>query len=97
MFRVEFAPDAVCQLEHLMLLCLESGGRTEAYDFLNKLELSIAALKAKPLSEGIHMNGIPKRYRVKNVVSGIFLIYQIDEESSCVRVDGMLEDHTEIP
>lgn len=96
MFRVEFAPDAVYQLECLMNEQLEENGRAGAYDLLEKLETCIAVLREDPASAGTHMNGIPRKYRVQTVFPEIRLIYQIDDKMTCVRVDGIIEDRTEI-
>lgn len=91
MFRVEFAPDAVYQLEQLMTQQLEDSGKAGAYDLLEKLEGCIAALREDPVSGGVHINGIPRRYRMREAYPGIFLIYQIEEEKARVNVDAILE------
>ncbi len=96
MFQVEVAPDAVCQLERLVLKQLEYGGRTEAYQFLRMFERCVRALREDPMTESAYVKGISKRYRAKSVFPDVLLIYQVDEDSACVKIDGVLEDCTEI-
>lgn len=95
-FRVEFAPDALYRLENRTLQQLEDEGKTAAHVFLDRLEACIVVLKENPISGGIHMKGLPKRYRIIDVYAGLFLIYQVDEEAKCVKIDGMIENRTEI-
>lgn len=91
MFRVDFAPDVVCRLEQAVLRKLDCGGRQEAGDFLRAFEDCVISLGENPLESGAHMNGIPKRYRTRNLTPQLLLIYQIDEAASCVKVDGLIE------
>ena len=86
MFQVDFAPDVMCQLERVMLQKLDYGGRQEAGRFLHAFETCIDSK-----GSGNYMNGIPKKYRVKSVVPQLFLVYQIDEEAACVRIDSLVE------
>ncbi len=91
MFQVDFAPDAMCQLERAVLQRLDYGGRQEAGNFLRALEDCIVSLGKNPLDGGMYMNEIPKRYRTKNITPRQLLIYQVDEPASCVKVDGLIE------
>ncbi len=96
MFRVEFAPDAARQLEHLILQQLEDGGKSGAHIILENFENCVAVFREDPVSGGVHVNGIPRRYRAAEMLPGIYLIYQIDEDAGCVRVDGVVENQAEI-
>lgn len=92
MFRIDFAPDVMRQMEQVILHQLEYGGRTGAGQFMRAFEECIAALENDPRKDAAHMNGIPKRYWVKNVSEKLTLIYQIDEDASRVKVDSLIED-----
>ncbi len=92
MFEVDFAPDVMCQLEQAVVRKLDYGGRQEAGRFLRAFEISVASLREDPLREGVHMSGIPRRYRVKSITPQCMLVYQIDEDAACVKVDGFIEE-----
>lgn len=92
MFRVDFAPDVMCRMERAVLRQLEYGGRMEAGRFMQAFGQCIASLEEDPKKDAAHMNGIPKRYWVKDISERLTLIYQIDEDAACVKVDGLIED-----
>lgn len=92
MFEVDFAPEAVSQMEQALLRQLEYGGRMEAGRFMREFEACIASLGKDPKADAAHMNGIPKKYWVKNISERLTLIYQIDEDTARVKVDGLIEN-----
>ena len=92
MFRIEFSPDAMCQMERAVLQQLEYGGRTGVGQFMQTFERCIAALGTDPRKDAAHMNGIPKRYWAKNISEGLTMIYQIDEDTERVMVDAVIEN-----
>lgn len=92
MFRIDFSPEAARRMEEAVLHQLEYGGRTEAGQFMQAFEACIASLGEDPRKDALHMNGIPKRYWVKDITEKLMLIYQIDEDAACVRIDGLIED-----
>lgn len=97
MFQVDIAPDALCELKHLVLQQLENGGKAEAMKFVDAFEAFVAGLREDPYTGSGHMKGIPAKYRIKNVVPRIALVYQVREDIASVKIDGVVADQNGEP
>lgn len=94
MYHVDISPYAQDILQRYAERCLEDNGVECAMNLLDVFEEKVGYLENQPLIGCARLNYIPKKYRVLKFWPHLWLVFQIYEETSTVKLEYIIDDRS---
>lgn len=92
MYKVEVSPAANSVLEEYTFCCARDNGEECALRLLDAFDEKVSYLEITPLMGCARLKYIPSKYRVITFWPHLWLVFQVQEEKTCVKTEYIIDD-----
>lgn len=92
MYKVEVSPAANSVLEEYTFRCARDNGEECALRLLDAFDEKVNYLEITPLMGCARLKYIPPKYRVITFWPHLWLVFQVQEENNCVKIEYIIDD-----
>lgn len=92
MYKVEVSPAANSVLEEYTFRCARDNGEECALRLLDAFDEKVSYLEITPLMDCARLKYIPSKYRVITFWPHLWLVFQVQEEKTCVKIEYIIDD-----
>ena len=92
MYKVEVSPTANSVLEEYTFRCARDNGEECALRLLDSFDEKVSYLKTTPLMGCARLKYIPSKYRIITFWPHLWLVFQVQEENHCVKIEYIIDD-----
>ena len=92
MYKVEVSPAANSVLEEYTFCCARDNGEECALQLLDAFDEKVSYLENTPLMGCARLKYIPSKYRIITFWPHLWLVFQVQEENNCVKIEYIIDD-----
>ncbi|MCH5344921.1 MAG: type II toxin-antitoxin system RelE/ParE family toxin [Acetatifactor sp.] len=92
MYKVEVSPAANSVLEEYTFRCARDNGEECALQLLDAFDEKVSYLENTPLMGCARLKYIPSKYRIITFWPHLWLVFQVQEENNCVKIEYIIDD-----